>query len=219
MEVTLKAVKRDTRGKNEARRLRAAGQIPAVVYGGAQGRALAISVEPKELSRILHSEAGANTLIDLAIDGEATAKVLVKDFLLNPVTHGLLHADFYRVSLDRPIQVTVRVELQGEPKGVKQQGGILDFVTREIEVEVLPTQIPDQIVVDVSDLGLGQSIRVRDVARDAAWKPITEAEVMIAHVVAHRAGAEEAPAAAPEAPAATAEPEVIKKGKTEKEEG
>ena len=159
MEATLKAVKRDTRGKNEARRLRVAGQIPAVVYGGPQGQAVAISVEPKELSRILHSGAGENTLIDLAVDGDAPTKVLVKDYLLNPITQHLLHADFYRVSLDKPIQVKVRVELQGEPKGVKQQGGILDFVTREIEVEVLPTQIPDQIVVDVSDLALGQSIR------------------------------------------------------------
>jgi large subunit ribosomal protein L25 len=219
MEATLKAVKRDTRGKNEARRLRVAGRIPAVVYGGPQGQAVAISVEPKELSRILHSESGENTLIDLAIDGDAPAKVLVKDFLLNPVTHHLLHADFHRISMDKPLQVTVRVELQGEPKGVKQQDGILDFVTREIEIEVLPTQIPGQIVVDVSDLGLGQSIRVRDVSRDAAWKAVTDGDVMIAHVVLHRGGgAEEAPAVVADAPAATAEPEVIKKGKPEKEE-
>ena len=218
MEATLNAVKRDTRGKNEARRLRAAGKIPAVVYGGADGGAEAISVEPKELSRILHSGAGENTLIDLAIDGGATAKVLVKDYLLNPITQHLLHADFYRVSLDKPIQVKVRVELHGEPKGVKVQGGVLDFVTREVEVEVLPTQIPELISVDVSDLGLGQSVRVRDVAKDAVWKPITEPEVMIAHVVTHRGG-EEAPSTdAAAAPAGPAEPEVIKKGKTEKEE-
>jgi large subunit ribosomal protein L25 len=219
MEATLSAMKRDTRGKNEARRLRAAGRIPAVVYGGADLPAQAVSVEPKELSRILHSGAGENTLIDLAIDGEAPAKVLVKDFLLNPITHHLLHADFYRVSLDKPIQVTVRVELQGEPKGVKQQGGILDFVTREVEIEVLPANIPEQILVDVSELGLGQSIRVRDVARDAAWTPITDGDIMIVHVIAHRGGAEETPAAAAaEAPVAPAEPEVIKMGKTEKEE-
>lgn len=219
MEATLKAVKRETRGKNEARRLRAAGRIPAVLYGGPDGQAEVISVEPKELSRILHSGAGENTLIDLAVEGGSTAKVLVKDYLLNPITHHLLHADFYRVNLDKPIQVSVRVELQGEPKGVKQQGGILDFVTREIEIEVLPTQIPDQITVDVSDLALGQSIRLRDVAKDAVWKPVSDVDVMVAHVVLHRGG-EEAPAAdaAAVAPGAPAEPEVIKKGKTEKEE-
>jgi large subunit ribosomal protein L25 len=218
MEATLKAVKRETRGKNEARRLRAAGKIPAVVYGGPQGQSEAISVEPKELSRILHSGTGENTLIDLAVEGGDTSKVLVKDYLLNPITHHLLHADFYRVSLDKPIQVTVRVELQGEPKGVKNQGGILDFVTREFEIEVLPTQIPGVIVVDVSDLALGQSIRLRDIAKDAVWQPVTDLDVMIAHVVLHRGG-EEAPAAeAAAVPGATAEPEVIKKGKTEKED-
>jgi large subunit ribosomal protein L25 len=219
MEATLKATKRETRGKNEARRLRAANAIPAVLYGGSQGEpSIALSVEPKELSRILHSDSGANTLIDLSIDGEGTTKVLVKEFLLNPITHHLLHADFYRVNLDKPIQVTVNVEVQGEAKGVKQQDGILDFVTRTIDIEVLPAQIPGQIVVDVSDLALGQSIRVRDVAKDAVWKAVTDGDVMIVHVVAHRGGAEETTEAAAAETPATAEPEVIKKGKAEKEE-
>ena len=218
MEATLKATKRETRGKNEARRLRAANQIPAVLYGGSKGEgSIALSVEPKELSRLLHSKSGANTLIDLEIDGEGSTKVLVKEFLLNPVTHHLLHADFYRVSLDKPIQITVNVELQGEAKGIKQQDGVLDFITRTIEIEVLPTQIPGKIVVDVSDLALGQSIRVRDVAKDAIWTPITDGDVMIVHVVTHRGAAEETTEAAAETPA-TAEPEVIKKGKVEKDD-
>ena len=220
MEATLNAVKRDTRGKNEARRLRASGRIPAVLYGGSQGeRAVALSVEPKILSRILHSEAGVNSLIDLAIQGEGTTKVLVKEFLVDPIKGHLMHADFYRLAMDRPITITVQVQLTGEPRGVKQQDGILDFITREIEIEVLPSEIPENITVDVSDLLIGQAVRVRDVAKDAVWSAVTDAEVMIAHVIAHRGTAEEAAAEAAEAPAAaTAEPEVIKKGKPEKSE-
>lgn len=218
MAATLNAVKRETRGKNEARRLRAAGQIPGVVYGGTQGEpAVEIAVEPKVLSRILHSESGVNTLIDLSIEGGGATKVLVKEFQLNPITHQLLHADFYRVAMDRPITVTVPVHLSGEPKGVKQQGGILDFLTREIEIEVLPTQIPEQINVDVSDLALGQSIRLRDVAKDAAWTALTDGDVMIAQVSAPRGTAEDEAAAGAETAATPgSEPELIKKGKAEK---
>jgi large subunit ribosomal protein L25 len=219
MAATLNAVKRDTRGKNEARRLRAAGQIPGVVYGGTQGEAaMAIAVEPKVLSRILHSESGVNTLIDLSIDGGAAGKVLVKEFQLDPIRKQFLHADFYRVALDKPITVTVQVHLTGEPKGVKQQSGVLEFLNREIEIEVLPTQIPEQITVDVSDLLIGQGVRVRDLAKDALWTPITDGEVMVVHVTAPRGGEEAAAGAEPAAPAAGAEPEVIKRGKTEKAE-
>jgi large subunit ribosomal protein L25 len=217
MAATLNAEKRDTRGKNEARRLRVAGRIPATVYGGAAGEAaVAVAVEPKVLSRILHSESGVNTLIDLSIAGGDAVKVMVKEFQLNPVTHHLLHADFYRIALDRPIEVGVQVHLTGEPKGVKVQGGILDFVTREIQIEVLPTQIPEQITVDVSELLIGQAVRVRDVSKDAAWKPLSDLDVVIASVSALRATAEETAAAEAGTPAATAEPEVIKKGKPEK---
>ena len=154
MEATLNAVKRESRGKNEARRLRVSGQIPAVVYGGEQG-AVAIAVDPKALSRILHSESGVNTLVDLKVDGGAPTKVLVKDFLLQPVNQSLMHADFYRIAMDKVLTVTVRIEVEGEPKGVKVQGGILEILTREIEVECLPADIPESIVVNVSDLTLG----------------------------------------------------------------
>src|SRR5262245_37174062 len=145
MEATLEAVKREGRGKNEANRLRASGQIPAVVYGSrAEGKApegVAVSVDPKQVLRILHSESGANTLITLKVGG-ADAKVMVKEYQLDPITHQLLHADFYQLALDKAITVTVPITLKGEPKGVKQQGGLLDFVTREIQVQVLPTEIP-----------------------------------------------------------------------------
>jgi large subunit ribosomal protein L25 len=218
MASTLQAEKRDTRGKNEARRLRASGRIPAVVYGGERDKAVEISVDPKVLSRILHSESGVNTLIGLEGVGARDTRVMVKEYQLDPITHKLLHADFYQIAMDKMLTVTVPIVLKGEAKGVKQQGGIVDFVSREIEIESLPGDIPENITVDVSELMLNQGLRVRDLQTEGAkWKPMTDPDTMIVHVVALKV--EEAPAVevAAAAPAA-AEPEVIKKGKTEKEE-
>ena len=218
MEATLEASKRDTRGKNEARRLRAAGRIPGVVYGAKPGAktvdAVAVAVDPKEVLRILHSESGANTLINLRLDGGET-RVMVKEYQLDPVTHGLLHADFYQLAMDKAITVTVPFVLKGEPKGVKLQGGLLDFVTRDIQVLCLPTDIPEHIDVDVSEMMLGQSIRLRELAEDPKWKPVTDVDTMIVHVVMPKA---EESAAAAEAVAAPAEPEVAKKGKPDEKE-
>ena len=224
MDATLEAVKRDGRGKNEANRLRAGGKIPVVFYGpGKDGKApegVAVAVDPKAVLRILHSDTGANTLINLKLDG-FEARVMVREYQLDPITHGLLHADFYQLAMDKAIVVTVPVVVKGEAKGVKQQGGLLDFVTRDIEVECLPTDIPENIVVDVTELMLHESIRVRDLPVDPKWKAISEGETMLVHIVMPKA--EEEPAAATAeaaAAAAPAEPEVIKKGKTEeKEEG
>ena len=227
MDATLEALKRSSRGKNEARRLRAAGRIPAVVYGaqkeGDARNTLELAVDPKPLMRILHSGSGLNTLITLKIDGEGDSRVLVKEFLLDPITHSLLHADFFRVNMDRRITVTVPIVIKGEPRGVKVEGGILDFVHREVELECLPADIPNAIEVDVSDLGLNDAIHLRDVATNASWKPISDPDMMLLHVIMPRAVEEAAPAAAEAAAAvaapgaAAAEPEVIKKGKTEKE--
>ena len=223
MDATLEAVKREGRGKNEANRLRASGRIPAVVYGArTDGRApegVSLAVDPKQVLRILHSESGANTLITLKVSGNPEARVMVKEYQLDPITHQLLHADFYQLALDKAITVTVPITVKGEPKGVKQQGGLLDFVTREIQVRCLPTEIPEHIDVDVTELMLNQSIRVRDLAQDSKWKAVTPADTMIVHVVIPKAE-ESAAAATTEAAAApaAAEPEVIKKGKEEKEE-
>jgi large subunit ribosomal protein L25 len=215
MAATLQAEKRDTRGKNEARRLRAKGRIPAVVYGADKGQATAIAVDPKMLLRILHSESGVNTLIGLSLDG-GDSRVLVKEYQLDPIQHKLLHADFYQVAMDKTISVTVPVVLKGEARGVKQQGGIIDFVHREIEVEVLPGDIPENITIDISELMLNEGVRVRDVHTEGAkWTPVSDTDMMIVHVVAPRA--EEA-AAAETTPAAAAEPEVVKKGKTDKDD-
>jgi len=223
MEATLEAVKRSDSGKNEARRHRAAGRLPAVVYGTAKdGKApigVPVTVDPKGLMKILRSDSGVNTLITLKLDGGAT-QVLVKEYQLDPITHGLLHADFYQLAMDKAIVVTVPVQIRGEAKGVKVQGGLLDFVTREIQVECLPANIPEHIDVDVSELELHGSIRLRDIATGDKWKALTEGDTMLVHVVMPKAE-ESATAAAAEgaAPAAAgSEPEVIKKGKTDKEE-
>ena len=220
MDATLEAVKREGRGKNEANRLRAGGRIPAVFYGPGKGgkapEGVAVAVDPKAVLRILHSDSGANTLINLKLDG-LEARVMVREYQLDPVTHHLLHADFYQLALDKAITVTVPITLKGEPKGVKQQGGLLDFVTREVLVQCLPTQIPEHIDVDVSELMLNQSIRVRDLATSDTWKAITQPDAMIAHVVIPKA--EESATATTEAAVepTAAEPEVIKKGKTDEE--
>jgi large subunit ribosomal protein L25 len=217
MDTTLQVEKREGRGKNEARRLRASGRIPAVVYGAEKGKAVEISVDPKVLSRILHSESGVNTLIGLQGLAGGDTRVLVKEYQLDPIDHQLLHADFYQVAMDKMLTVTVPIVLKGEAKGVKQQGGIVDFVHREIEIETLPGDIPENIGVDISELMLNQGLRVRDLDLSGAkWKPLSEPDMMIVHVVPLKA---EEPAPAEVAAAApAAEPEVIKKGKTEKEE-
>ena len=210
MEATLEAVVREGRGKNEANRLRAAGRIPAVVYGsGAAGTSVA--VDPKVLSRILHSDSGANTLITLKLD-DGEKRVMIREYQLDPITHHLLHADFYALAMDKVMTVTVPVQLVGEAPGVKIQGGIVDFVTRQIQVECLPADIPEHIAVDISSLNLNQAVRVRDLAASTKWTPAVDGDTMLVHIVALRA--EEAPAATE---GAAAEPEVVKKGKTDKE--
>jgi len=225
MDATLDVIKREGRGKNEARRLRAAGRIPGVVYGQRRGDKLPegvpVAVDPKAVLHILHSESGANTLITLKLDG-GESRVMVKEYQLDPVTHQLLHADFYQLAMDRAITVTVPVLVKGEPKGAKLQGGMLDFVTRELQVQCLPTDIPESIPVDVSELMLHQAIRLRDLPENPKWTALNDPETMLVHVVMPKAeevaAPAEAEAAAAAAPGAAAEPEVIKKGKTDKEE-
>ena len=218
MDATLQAEKRGGRGKNEARRLRASGRIPAVVYGAEKGKAVEIAVDPKILMRILHSESGVNTLIGLKVDGGDT-RVMVKEYQIDPIDHKLLHADFYQVAMDKALTVTVPLLMKGEAPGVKQQGGIVDFVNREIEIECLPGDIPENIVVDISELMLNQGVRVRDLHTEGEkWKPVTDGDLMIVHVVALKVEEPAATEPVVGAVAAPAEPEVIKKGKTDKDE-
>ncbi len=182
MQASLVATKRETRGKNEARRLRVSGHIPAVVYGGPTKESVPVSVDPKKLLQILHSDSGLNTLIDLKLEDGDSGQVLVKDFQLDPVSTELLHVDFYRLAMDEIITVMVPVTLIGEAIGVKQQGGLLDFVNREIQVECMPTEIPENVKVDVQELSIGDGIRVRDVVEGVIWKPISELDTLLVHV-------------------------------------
>ena len=218
MEAVLDAVPRTSRGKNEARRLRARGKIPAVLYGGEQAGGTPIAVDPKVLSRILHSDTGANTLISLKTSGAAEVRVMVREYQLDPVDSRLLHADFYRVAMDRRMTVTVPIVVRGEAPGIKQQGGVLDFVHRDIEIECLPADIPEHIDVDVSELMVGQAVRVKDLPVGVKWTPVSEPDLMLVHVVMPKVEEVVAPTTVEAVPAAPAEPEVIKKGKVEKPE-
>jgi large subunit ribosomal protein L25 len=217
-EIVVSAEKRTEKGKNVNRRLRVAGRIPGVLYGG-QKDPVPVAVSPKDISAVLRSASGENTLFDLDLGG-TKRKVILKEYQIEPLKGRLLHADFYEVALDKLLEVKVHVEVTGTPVGVKVQGGILDFVTRELEIECLPTDIPEKIVVDVSELELGKHIRVSDLKLSDKLTMLTEPDIVIVHVVAPRA--EEVVAAAAvegaegaEAAGAAAEPEVIKKGKGE----
>ncbi len=221
-DITVPAQPRNTRGKNEARRLRQQGLIPAIVYG-ARKQAIAVAVSPKEVQRILHSKTGHNTIFNVALDGETTPAMIV-DWQYDPVKDSLLHVDLKRIDLNQRLQLHIPVVTHGDPKGVKQQGGLLEVVTRELFIECLPDEIPEHFTVDVTELIMGQNLRASEVSLSGSMKLLTSPDAVIAHVVAIRA-VEEAPAAAaaPEAVATegaapdAAEPEVIKKGKKEEE--
>jgi large subunit ribosomal protein L25 len=216
-DITIEAHPRQERGKNEARRLRAGGSIPAALYG-AGGSSVPITVNPKEINRILHSKSGHNTIFDVKLDGIETTPVMIVDWQHEPIKDALLHVDLKRIDLTRRLHVKVPVHTTGDPVGVKTQGGLLEAVTREIEIECLPDDIPEHFVMDVTALMLGQNLRAGDVPLTGSMKLVSHADSVICHVVALRTSVEEeAPAeAAPEAEA-TAEPEVIKKGKKEEE--
>ncbi len=215
-DIVVAAESRTETGKNVNRRLRTRGLIPGVLYG-AKKEAVPVAVSPKEITTILRSKSGENTLFDLEIGG-SRRKVILKEFQVEPIKGSLLHADFYEVALDKPIEVSVHVEVVGVPVGVKVEGGLLDFVTRELEIECLPSDIPEKITVDVSELGMNQSIRVSDIKVPDKVTMLSDAELVVVHVVAPRAEEEVAAAAAPaEGEAAAAEPEVIKKGKPAEE--
>ena len=203
--------------KNAARRVRVAGKIPAVLYGGGH-EAVAIEVDPKQISRILFSETGHNTIFDVEIAGQAAAKAMIVDWQREPLKDQLIHIDLKRIALDKLLQVSVRVKLIGTPIGVKTEGGILDQVLREVEIECLPADIPNHIDVDVSELAMHGVLRVSDLPHSDKIKYLDAEDATVAHVVSIR---EEVAPAAEEAVAAvegaSAEPEVAKKGKGEPE--
>jgi large subunit ribosomal protein L25 len=220
-EITVAAEVRTSRGKNEARRTRAAGNIPAVVYGAYQDP-VSVAVNPKELSKIIRSSTGLNTIFMLAIAGGENTPVMVVDRQVDPIKGLLLHADLKRIDLTKRIKVTVPVGTSGEPAGVKVQGGLLEIISRSIEIECLPDEIPETFTVDVSELMIGQGKRASDVELSGSMKLVSDPTTVIAHTVAMRAEEVVAPVegAVPVADAAApaaAEPEVAKKGKKEEE--
>jgi large subunit ribosomal protein L25 len=213
----LEAQPREAGTKNDARRVRRDGKIPAVVYGAGK-QAMPVSVDPRQVSRILHSETGHNSVFDLTLEGELT-KAMIVDWQYEPIKGSLLHIDLKRIAMDQKLTVNVPIELVGEPAGVKQQGGILEQIAREVEVECLPGDIPNEIELNVSELVFGTVLRISDLPKNDKIKYLSDPEQPVAHIITIKE--EEVPAAdavAGEAAAAPAEPEVIKKGKQETEE-
>src|ERR1700749_303937 len=196
--------------KNAARRVRVAGMVPGVVYG-AKEPSIAVELDPKQITRILHSESGHNTIFDLEI-GSGRTKAMIVDWQYEPIKGKLMHIDLKRIAMDKAIRVKVPVLLEGTPAGVKLQGGILDQVLREVKIECLPADIPSHIDVNVSGLQLNDGIRVADLPHAGKLKFISDENATVAHVIAIK---EEVAPAADAVAAAPTEPEVAKKGKTE----
>jgi large subunit ribosomal protein L25 len=216
-DITVTAETRSGRGKNEARRLRVAGSTPGVLYGVSE-TSVAVAINPKEIGRILNSKAGQNSIFNLAVTGGETTPVMVVAWQTDPVKNNLLHVDLKRIDLTKRIAVRIPVHTTGEPTGVKLQGGLHELITREIEIECLPDEIPELFTVDVSELAIGQSIRASAIPLSGSMKLVSPADAVISHVIMLKAEVVETPAAAEGAAAATAaEPEVIKKGKKEEE--
>jgi len=215
-DITVTAQVRSSRGKNEARRTRRAGQIPAVIYGAFQDP-VSLALNPREINKIIHSNTGLNTIFTLAIADGETTPVMVVDQQVDPIKGHLLHADLKRVDLTKRIRVHVPVRTEGEAAGVKVQGGLLEVITRAIEIECLPDEIPEGLKVSVSDLMIGQGKGAGDVALSGSMKLVSDPQSVIAHIVALRAEEVAAPAEGAAPAATTAEPEVVKKGKKEEE--
>jgi large subunit ribosomal protein L25 len=211
----LEAQKREPGTKNAARRVRASGKIPAVVYGAGKNAA-AIAVDPRQVLRILKSESGHNTIFDLALDSDRV-KAMIVDWQFEPIKGNLLHVDLQRIAMDQELTVTVPIVLKGEAEGVKTEGGILEQLLREIEIECLPVDIPKNIEVDISHLVFGVEVRVKDLPHNEKLKFLTDENQMIAHITTVKEEVVAAPEVVAAEAAAPAEPEVIKKGKQEAE--
>ena len=211
----LEAQKREPGNKNAARRVRVEGMIPAVLYGGG-GESAPVVVDPRQVLRILRSETGHNTIFDLTLDTNRV-KAMIVDWQLEPIKGRLLHVDLQRIAMDKKLTVTVPVVLKGEAVGVKQEGGILEQLLREIEIECLPADIPKSIEVDISHLVFGIEVRVENLPHSDKLKFLTDPRQMIAHITSVKEEVVATPEAAADAAATPAEPEVIKKGKQEAE--
>jgi large subunit ribosomal protein L25 len=213
----LEAQPRIAGSKNDARRVRREGKVPGVLYGAGK-QALSVSVDPRQISRILRSASGHNTIFELSLDGAERSQAMIVDWQYEPIKGSLLHIDLKRIAMDKVLQVRVPIVLKGEPEGVKTQGGILEQVTREVEIECLPGDIPTSIEADVSELVFGKVLRVSDLPHNEKIKFLSDANLPVAHITTVKEEVVATPdAVAADAAAAPAEPEVIKKGKQEAE--
>ncbi len=194
--------------KNAARRVRVSGQIPAVVYGAGQ-ESVAIAVDPKVITRILHSDSGHNSIFDLDVTGAGLVKAMIVDWQYEPIKGKLLHIDLKRIAMDKTMRVSVPVQLVGTPAGVKNSGGLLGQVLHEVEIECLPDDIPSHIDIDVSGLEINGAIHISDLPHNAKIKFLGDEHALVAHVTLVKEEAAEEVAATP------AEPEVAKKGKAD----
>ncbi len=195
--------------KNAARRVRVSGLIPAVVYGAGL-EPIALTVDPKAVTKILHSESGHNTIFDLTIAGGATTKAMIVDWQNEPIKGKLLHIDMKRIAMNKTMTVSVPITLIGVPVGVRTQGGVLDQILREVDVECLPSDIPSHLDVDVSGLEMNGAIHVADLPHSGSVKFLGADDELVAHVTMMK---EEVEAEAAVAAPTGAEPEVAKKGK------
>lgn len=220
-QIVVPAEVRASRGKNEAGRTRRAGMIPAVIYGAFKDP-VSVAVDPRKITAIVRSATGHNTIFELDVTGQEKTPVMLVDEQYDPVRGTLLHADFKRIDLSKRLRISVPILTQGESKGVKVEGGLLEVINRTVEIECLPGEIPDNFTIDVTELMIGQSIRASEIPLSGSMKLVSQPESVLAHVVTLRAEAEAAatPAAEAEAAAtpAAGEPEVAKKGKKEEEE-
>jgi large subunit ribosomal protein L25 len=214
-QLNVVAEARETFGKNAARRLRQSGRVPGVVYG-ASGPSISVAVDPKAILKILHSEAGHNAIFTLEIPGKAPARVMLRDWQWEPVRGALLHVDMVRIARDAKLKVKVPIHVTGEPQGVKIQGGVFEFILREVEVECLPDDIPENITVDVTELMIGKNLRVADLPVKGNVKVLADPGRVVAHVIPPKAEAEPV---AEVVEAAATEPELIRKRKAEEETG
>lgn len=208
----IEAQKRTPGGKNANRRLRKSGIIPAVIYGPGK-QPISISVDPQIVQDVLHSEAGRNSIFTVNVDGSAQSNAMVKDYQLDPILGDLIHVDFIQIAMDQKLILEVNIELIGDPEGVKVGGGLMDFVTRSIEVECLPKDIPETIDVDVSKLQINDYVRVKNIEVDSKVKILTDPDVVVVTIIPPIKEEEPEEAEAVE----TSEPEVIKKGKVAEE--
>jgi len=211
--MTIRAEKREEKGKGAARSLRRQDMIPAILYRA--GGSLPIKLPKKELTEFLNTTAGEQTVVNLQFADGQNKLALVKEYQLDPTVRELMHADFFEVLLTEKVRVNVHVTTTGEPVGVKRDGGMLQKVLREIEIECLPDKIPGHVTIDISGMGIGQAFHVGDLNLGEEIKILTAPDEVIANVIAPIVE-EVAPAAEVAAPEVT-EPEVIKKGKKEEE--